>query len=762
MLHGAGEVDRAYAIYRQMLEVDPANARLQELAGIASLQSGRAADAVREFKAAALLEPSKISIYRNLATSLQKIGDVLAALEADRNADKLAALEALRGRPASSSPPTQAVVDALPARAELALANGDPAAAVAHWLSYLEVNPQSAAAWSNLAMAHRAAEDRDAAASALRHALEIDDRFVPAWNNLTVCLLEAEHLHEALSTVERTLELAPRLANAHSNRGMILRLMRDTTGARESFERALALDPQLFEAQLNLGNLYYDGGDDRAAQACFERADKLKPSDADVAYSLGVTQPDPDLALRSLNRALQRRPIHPEAEVARVFTQLKGCDWTDLDVRLARVEQMAHDPAVRAPSPFWMLALSESRQTQLTVARKWAGERLRPAVAPTLTRSSVGTRDKVRVGFLSGDLRDHAVGQLLVDLLPRLAGGACQLYGYDVSPEDDSAVRASLRGAFHHLREAAHLSLPGLAQCMADDALDVLVDLSGYSQHSRSGVLAWRPAGSQVSYLGFPGTMGWDAVDVLLADDFLVPALHAPDYSERIVRLPHCYQPARRFDLPATPSRTAVGLPENGLVLASFGNGYKLRPAVFETWLRVLKARPGSVLWLARYNDAMVRNLGAAARAQGVEPERLVFAPLLPIADHMARLPLADLCLDTTPYGSGVTATQALFAGVPLLTVAGSTYVGRMAASVLHGLGLPQLVTANLAEYESQALHLSDDKALLKRLRDRLIDARVASPIFDIERSARDVELALLRLADVGRHSIQRTKEDTP
>lgn len=832
-LHGAGQVARALAVYRELLAARPFDPRLPELAGIACMQLERYEEALVHLRLAERSNPENASVYSNLGGVLERLGEIPEAIQAFRSAlDKrpeshevrlslgllleqsgqgpaaanallalldgpeplrAPALQALRrmvsqplvaAQVMSRLGPSRQSNDAaqnellalarinalvlpqdlgssgLLTQADALAAKGDLGGAVLAMEAFLRLAPDNAAGWNNLGVLHRRRCDSTAALHALRRATELSAHFAAAWSNLGACLLDAADLPAAQRALERALAADPTLANAHANLGMLHRARHNPPQALECYQRALELDDSLFEAHLNLGNLRHEHGDDAGAASAFRRAAALRPADAEAAYSVGITDPDLAQASSHLNRALALRLTYPQAEVARVFTQLRACDWSALHARLARVEAMVQDPAMPALPPLWMLALSGSRPLQQLCARKWTREKVLsrvPAKSPAV-EVEVARRDSVvRVGVLSGDLRDHAVGQLLVDVLPRIDASRCELFAYDVSPNDDSPARRALRAAFGVLRDVPLLGPAALAARMQADGLDVLVDLAGYSQHSRSPVLGLRPAPVQVSWLGFPGTMGWDAVDWLVADDHLVPASHEQDYDEGIARLPLCYQPARRFasKMPA-PSRRELGLPQNALVLASFANPYKLRPELFACWLRLLRANAGSVLWLAAFNDSMPGNLRQAARAQGVDPDRLVFAPVVDIDRHLARLPLADLCLDTAPYGAGVTATQSLSAGVPLLTLAGETYVGRMASSLLHALDLPELVAADLGDYETRALRLAGDDGLRAQLRARLAQARDWSPVFDPARSARDLEQLFLRLAANGRGTIHQ------
>src|SRR5439155_13261611 len=322
---------------------------------------------------------------------------------------------------------------------------------------------------------------------------------------------------------------------------------------------------------------------------------------------------------------------------------------------------------------------------------------------------------------------------------------------YCYGPDDGSAARHRLVAGFDSFADLTGLDDAVAAARIHGDGIDILVDMTGYtSQNPRARILASRPAPIQVSFLGYPGTMGADFIDYIIVDRFLAPAEHQPFYSERLVRLPHCYQPSdtsRPAAMPAA-SRAACGLPAGGLVLCSFNHSYKLTPAVFDIWMRLLRAVPGSTLWLFEANPAVPDNLRHEATARGVRAERLVFARHAPIPEYLARLAAADLFLDTSPYNAGATANDALWAGLPVLTCSGDSYVGRMAGSMLHAIGLPELATTSLPEYEARALELMREPARLAELRRRLADNRSRMPLFDMARYTRNLEAAYSRMWD--------------
>ena len=315
--------------------------------------------------------------------------------------------------------------------------------------------------------------------------------------------------------------------------------------------------------------------------------------------------------------------------------------------------------------------------------------------------------------------------------------------------DDHSEIGARLRKAFDHFVDLSGLSDDEAARRIHADGIDILIEMKGYTAGARTGISARRPAPVQASFIGFPGTMGADFIDYIIADPFVLPMDQQDAYSEKIVHLPHCYQPndASRLIAEVTPTRAQCGLPEQGFVFCSFNNSYKLTPAFFDIWMRLLRVAPGSVLWLLESNNLVKDNLRHEARQRGVDPDRLIFSPKLPSPEHLARHRLADLFLDTLPYNAHTTASDALWAGLPVLTCVGDTFAGRVAGSLLNAVGLPELVTTSLDDYEDLARQLScGDPDLLQGLRHKLLGRRLASPLFDSARYARNFEAALTQM----------------
>jgi len=397
----------------------------------------------------------------------------------------------------------------------------------------------------------------------------------------------------------------------------------------------------------------------------------------------------------------------------------------------------------RVLTPIQATAIVPSVSDQLICSRIWAADQSPPAAEP-LWRGENYRHERIRLAYLSADFHSHATAALMAGVFEAHDRQRFETIAVSYGPDDGSFMRARLTSAFDRFLDVRNKSDLEIGRMLRAHEVDIAIDLKGYTQDSRSGILALRAAPVQVHYLGFPGTMGAPYVDYILADRTVIPAEHVSQYSERIVTLPDSYQcnDRARPIAPVTPSRADAGLPETGFVFCSFNNSFKIGPQLFDLWMRLLKQVDASVLWLLQDNPAAARNLKREAERRGVAADRLVFAPRDNLDRHLARQRLADLFLDTLPYGAHTTASDALWAGVPVLTCAGDTFAGRVAASLLHAAGLPEMITYTLDDYEELALKLVRDAGTLSAITRKLRDNRETSPLFDTVRITRHLEAA--------------------
>jgi protein O-GlcNAc transferase len=598
--------------------------------------------------------------------------------------------------------------------------------------------------------ARKAAGDVEGAAACYRQALEADARSPSALYNLALCLRELGRATEAEQLLGRLLEIEPRDGDALFHLGEILFQKSNFAAAMPVLRRAAALQPDNALVHLYMGVALVRQFEVNEAEACLRRALALEPGAVDAHLCLGDLYSltgARDRALESYRAASNVDPDNPIVLSALLYETLQLCDWSQFEDLERRLRQSLDAKPGMPILPFPLLAIRTTPQEQLLHARRYSESVARAAAAE---RARLGLRfakkagGRIRIGYLSSDLHEHATAYLTAELFELHDRRRFEIHAYSYGPDDGSPMRARLKRAFDRFVEIGPFSESDAARAIHADGVDILVDLKGHTLYARSGILALRPAPVQVSYLGYPGTMGAEFVDYLVGDRFVTPAEHAAHFSEQLVRLPGSYQVNdRKRAVAATPPRPELGLPEGAFVFCCFNQTYKILPDLFDAWLALLGQVPGSVLWLLDGSPGTANNLRAHARKRGVAAERLVFAPRWPLERHLGRLAAADLFLDTFPCNAHTTASDALWAGLPVLTLAGETFASRVAGSLLEAAGLPELVARSLDEYRASALRLAADRGALVALRERLARQRQAEGgPFDTPLFARRLEAA--------------------
>jgi predicted O-linked N-acetylglucosamine transferase (SPINDLY family) len=559
-------------------------------------------------------------------------------------------------------------------------------------------------------------------------------------------------LKQLFLAVRRTLKRAPARAREENAAGARLLVENRRAEALAAFERALAADPGFAPAWSNLGLLLWQLRRGDEAVAHFRRAVEIDPDDTGNTVNLGEAlrlNGSPEEAVAVLDGEVRRNPSNTRAHAALLQALLEVCAWDDIE-REVRLLVKAWE---RNPAGDWLahfrpftalhLPLPPLLTREIAVWNARAVERRARALGGPGRPSPAAPAPRLRIGYLSGDFRDHAVGQLTAGLFERHDRAAFEIFAYSYGRDDGSAVRRRIAAACEHFTEIQDEPFRGTAARIAADNVHILVDLMGWTGRSRPDIAALRPAPLQVSWLGYPGTTGASYFDYLIADPTVLPPADFEWYTERVAWLPHCYLPTDHAQAiaPRVPSRAACGLPERGVVFCSFNQAAKLDREIFGVWMRFLNALPEAVLWLSAAPPGASRALQAAARSHGIDPARVVFAPRVPSkAEHLARHGAADLFLDTHRYNAHTTACDALWAGLPVLTCPGTTFPGRVAASLLGAVGLPELVAPSLADYEQRALALAREPDRRADLRARLEAARATAPLFDIARFTHDLE----------------------
>ena len=653
----------------------------------------------------------------------------------------------------------------------------------AEWLSAaLAVSSSHPQAHSNLAIALLALRRPDEALACCQRALELNPDFAEALSNQGDALYALNRLHEALASYDRAIVLAPTLCAAHFGRGNALLKIRRPEDALAAFDAALHLSPEHASALNGRGCALQALKRLPEAIRCFESALRLYPKAAEAlfnesnawlelgSYEEAIGRSEQALALNPryaaalntkanalwrLNRFgdaaqayAQLRRMDPEFPYAvgnLFYCRANVCDWRDR-AELESTIRALGDADRRASLPLGYLSVTDSAAAQLRCARLYAQDH--PKAIVPLWRGERYRHDRIRVAYVSGDLRDHAVSYLLAGLFEQHDARRFEIFAISLREGQPSTMGQRVREAFEHFIDVSRFSNREAARLMREMEIDIAIDLAGFTGGMRMEIFAQRPAPIQVSYLGFPGTTGTEYMDYLVADEFLVPTGCERFYAEQIVYLPDCFQgnDDKRVVGDADCARENEGLPEERFVFCSFNSSYKISPRFFDVWMRLLKVVPDSVLWILAESEEAERNLRREAGIRGVGAEQLVFAKPRPYGEHIGRLKLADLFLDTLPFNAGTTASDALWAGLPVLTCAGEAFAARMAGSLLNAVGLPELITHGLEEYEATARYLGVHRSELRALRNRLIRNRGERPLFNTDRFRRHLESAYLQM----------------
>lgn len=563
-------------------------------------------------------------------------------------------------------------------------------------------------------------------------------------HRLGYCCLALGDLAAAETALREEVRDHPEVVNAHNALGVALARQGKHAEALAVFQAVLLREPNSEEANNNVANVLSELGRDEEALPYLRSVVRINPQHADAQYNLGTVLQSlgrHEEAVDAFESALRGAPGNSYALGYLTWNELAICRWRELPARIEDLRRRIGENA--AAAPFVVVALPVTLAEQRACSELHVRNTLPPVPAP-LSQGTRQRRGRLRLAYLSADFHEHATAYLAVRLFELHDRSQFETLGVSYGRPEASPMRRRLEQAFDAFIDVRTQSDREVAELLREREIDVAVDLKGHTTGARLGILAYRPAPVQVTYLGFPATTGAPFIDYVLADRFVIPEGERGAYTEKVVYLPDCYQvnDSTRAIGAGQTDRAALGLPPHGFVFCCFNNSYKIRPAVFAVWMRLLAAVPDSVLWLLADNAGATRNLRDAAASSGIEPRRLVFAARAPHGEHLARQRMADLFLDTAPYNAHTTASDALWAGLPVLTIDGATFAGRVAGSLLRAIGLPELVCRSLEEYERLALRLARDPVLLGNYRSRLHGNRDIFPLFDTDRFRRHIESA--------------------
>jgi len=732
----AGQFAEAQAAAERALEALPESDEAQHLLGTIALQRREFLAAGERFGAAIARNPGRAATHVALGIAQQELGDfdrALASFEQAAAIDSgLAEAHVRRGMLLNRLNRPQAALEsldrALAAQADIGLAHfqrgvalqalGRQADAAQSYAQVVALDPGAPEPRFFRAVALHAIGRGEEALADLQHVIETRPDVVDPYSLRGNILLEGKSPAEALPDFERAIELQPGVAGHHYNRGIALKDLGRFEEAIASFDAAITIDPAFGDAFVHRG--------------WAQRESK----------QLGA-------ACASLDRALTINPDYPYLFGLRLQIKMARCDWSRFGAELDELRQRVEQGRKAIPA-FPALLLLDSARLHYLAARTYVADAF-PSLA---SRGAVGRRppgDRIRIGYFSPDFRKHAVAFLIAELFELHDRKRFEIIGFSCGPDTRDGMRERIERAVDRFVDIRGLTDAQAAAAAQEQRIDIAVDLAGFTTHARTGIFSRRAAPIQVNYLGYPGTLAADYYDYIVADRTTIPAEDFPYYTEKVVWLPDSYQVNDRKRTVADRqfTRQELGLPPDAFVFCCFNNSFKITPGDFASWMRILAAVPRSVLWLLEDNADASSHLVRAAQSCGIGAERLVFAPRMPMEEHLARQRAGDLFLDTLPYNAHTTASDALWVGLPVLTRMGRSFPGRVAASLLRAAGLPELVTTTPEQFEARAVELATGPAELDRIRHRLQANRAKAALFDTPRFARHIESAYLQM--VGR-----------
>ena len=546
-------------------------------------------------------------------------------------------------------------------------------------------------------------------------AIKIKPDYAEAYYNRGNALQELKRLEEALASYGKAISIKPDYAEAYNNRGNTLQELKRLEEALVSYGKAISIKPDYIDAHYSLGTVFKELKRFDEAVACYDKVLHIKP---DYKFAIGLLQ----------------------------HVKMLTCNWGNFDNQKDLILQKIDSNEIVIP-PFVLLGLADTPTTHRSCSEIYIKENF-PQNSTLVVIPKYIKKNKIRLGYYSADFRTHAVAILIAELIEVHNKEQFELIAFSFGPDEKDEMQTRLSKSFDQFIDVGNKSDQAVAELSRQLGIDIAIDLVGLTGDCRPGIFSYRAAPIQVNYLGDPGTMGANFMDYIIADHTLIPAKSQEFYSEKVIYLPNSYQvnDRKRVISDEQFSRAELGLPEDGFVFCCFNNNYKILPETFDGWMRVLKAVEGSVLWLFQDNEFAYENLKKEAQDRGVEASRLVFAKRLPLEGHLARHRKADLFLDTFPYNAHTTASDALWAGLPVLTMMGESFASRVAASLLNAIDLPELITSSQDQYETLAIELATNPAKLKAIKTKLDSNRLTTPLFDTPRFTKHLEDAYSKM----------------
>jgi len=597
----------------------------------------------------------------------------------------------------------------------------------------LKIEPNSSIAYYNIAIMYDSLKLPENAIKNYKKAIDNKPDYADAYNNMGSANIELGYIDEAIDAYNKAIELIPNHAYAHNNLGNIYMMKRLYDNAIESFKKAIFFHQKYADAHNNLGDAYYFMNKITKAYQSYKRALSINPYHVKALINIGILHHENyeyKKAIVAFQKALKIEPKNDYATMNKLFNQRSIYEWEESYKNDLKISQLGINTT--KTSPLMLLALEDAPERHRIRAANFTKELSHIKPFPLQTKPKNKPK-YIRLGYISSDFKAHAVAYLIVKVLENHNRKDFKVYGYSIGPPENDEINAKLKKSFDIYEDVHNMNSREIASKIHTDEVDILIDLNGYTKNCRTSILAYKPAKIQINFLGFPGTTGRNYMDYIIADDVVIPTKNERFFSESIIRLPYTYLPTdnTRIISKKEISRKTMGLPKTGIIFCCFNNNYKISPNEFNIWMNIILKVEGSVLWLRARNELEKDNIRKQASIRGVNSSRILFAGGLPIDDHLARYTLADIFLDTFNFNAHTTATEALWAGLPIVTKIGESFPARVASSLLLAIGLEELVTHSEKEYEELILHLALNPNRLKEIKDKLKKNRLSKPLFD-------------------------------
>ena len=726
-LHKDGKFEDAINLYSEVLENKKNDSQLLFLIGTAYIQQGKIEKGIQELKKSISLKPENVFAYSNLGNALK---DLKRYDEALTSYDK-----ALQINPnyADIHNNRGSILKKLKKYNE----------ALASYEKALQIKPNHAYAHNNKGNTLKDLKRYNEAIESYDRALQINPNYADAYNNKGNALKDLKHYHEALTSYDEAIKIKPDHFDAYNNRGIVFNEIKSHEKALACYDKALQINPNYAYAHNNKGNTLKDLKRYEEAIVSYDKAIKINPNFADTYNNKGNALKDLkryDEALSNYEKVVKLKLDFDYILGKVLHTNMILCSWNNFD-SLSKKISKALNKNSKVIEPFFFLGLIDNPSASRLSSEIFVKDKIaKPSKIKPLAKYK--NHKKPRIGYYSADFCDHAVLHLMMDVFRNHNKSLFDFFGFSFGPDKNDNWSNEVKNYFIKFEDVTKISDKEVADLSRKLEIDIAIDLTAFTSNSRSGIFSYRAAPIQINYLGYPGTMGAEYIDYIIADEVIIPKENLNFYSEKVLYLPDCYQAnmSQKNISKKQFKRGDFGLPDNAFVFCSFNNNYKITPYIFDIWMNILKKVPNSVLWIFKSNETASRNLKRETELRGVDPNRIIFASYLPNDEHLKRISLADLFLDTFPYNAHVTASDAIRMGIPILTLTGNSFASRVGASILSCIGIKELITRNEREYQELGIDLALNTNKLHKIKKRLRDSLSKSSLYDSNLFTKNLE----------------------